>query len=337
MKKLFKILLMLLVTMIISSSGLVFAGDEQNPEIIDDEDDIFGPLIIDPSLFVRMQTIGRLKDIENFDFIDIVSAWFYENADEPDYLYTTVKLKNLEFKDDRGVYAMHWKYNDIAYGAGVHTYSNGDYQGFFAGESPRGAYNDIDGSFDIVNDKVIFRIPKLLIGYPSKGDILTETDAWTALRFKFEPSTWPYGGELAKDWAGYGKDYTIQYEPLGVPYMKGIYGVTGPNINVEYHYLLSAMDPEGEDLYYYIDWGDGTIDEWVGPYSSEEEPLILHIWKQKGYFTIKAKAKDVNGYESDWVSLDIYSYKAKIVNQPIIRFLENHPVLYKIIQHILNI
>ena len=337
MKKMCKIFLMMLVTFILSTSGVVIAGDEQNPEIIDEEDDIFGPLIIDPGLFSRMKTLGRLKDIENFDFLDIVSAWFYENADEPDFLYSAVKLKNLEFKDDRGIYAMHWMCNGIAYGVGVHTYSNGDYQGFFAGESPNGPFSKVGGSFDVQKGIVTFRFPKLLIGYPSKGDVLTETDAWTALRFKFEPSTWPYGGELAKDWAGYGKDYTIQYESLGVPYMKGIYGVTGPNINVEYNYLLSAIDPDDDDLYYYIDWGDGTVDEWVGPYSSEEEPLVLHVWKKNGYYTIKAKAKDINGYESDWVYLDIYSYKSKLINTPLLKFLEKHPIIYKIVQNILKL
>lgn len=337
MKKLYKIFLTLLITCVLFSSGFVLAGDEQNPEITDEVDDVFGPLVEDPSLFSRMKSLGRLSDIDNFDFIDIVSAWFYEEADEPDFLYSAIKIKDLEFKKDRGVYAMHWAYNDIKYDAGVHTHSNGDFANFFAGKSPNGPHSSISGSFDIENDIVTFRIPKLLIGYPSKGDILTQTDAWNALRFKIEPATWPYGGELAKDWAGYGKDYEIQYESLGVPYIETIYGATAPKKNNEYNYMFRAIDPNQDDIYYYIDWGDGTIDEEAGPFESEEDAIVTHVWTEAGEFNINAKAIDENGYESGWLTLNILVFSNKVVSKPIFKFLENHPILYKVIRYLLKI
>jgi hypothetical protein len=49
-----------------------------------------------------------------------------------------------------------------------------------------------------------------------------------------------------------------------------------------------------------FDWGDGTNSSWVGPYNSSVPGSASHAWDSPGNFSIKAKAKDVNGAESDW-------------------------------------
>ena len=35
-----------------------------------------------------------------------------------------------------------------------------------------------------------------------------------------------------------------------------------------YSYTLTTIDPDGDMVYYYIDWGDNTWTDWVGPYDS---------------------------------------------------------------------
>ena len=72
-----------------------------------------------------------------------------------------------------------------------------------------------------------------------------------------------------------------------------------------YDYNFSSTDPEGNDVYYYIDWGDGQLEDWIGPYKSGEEISIKHRWNRKGDFTIKAKTKDVFGDESEFSTLQI--------------------------------
>jgi hypothetical protein len=213
----------LLITTILPMTGTVLAGDEENPEIEDEEQedwDIFGPLIKYPSLF-RFFTLFGILDIESFDVIDIVSAWFYENPDEPEYLCTAIKLEDLEFINQRTIYSVHWKYDGTKYGVGIHTHSNGQYISCFAGEDRTRELYESVGSFDLENNIVTFKMLKEFIGNPQPGDILTKTFAWTALRFTFEPVTVLFGGELAKDYAPgvdeeagdpkYGKDYTIKY------------------------------------------------------------------------------------------------------------------------------
>jgi len=203
----------LLITTIIPITAM--AGDEQNPEILDETDDLFGIFTTNQKI-LNFFTKLKIFNIESFDFMDITSAWFYENPDKPDNLYTAIKLKNLDFINQRVIYSMHWVFEEKNYAVGVHVISNGEITGFFAGETfgifnRLGPYHDANGSFDLNDDTVIFEIPKNVIGNPEPGNILTRTDAWAGLRFIFEPLTIPLGGEVAKDWAGYGKDYIIQY------------------------------------------------------------------------------------------------------------------------------
>jgi hypothetical protein len=216
MKKIIGVLLcMLLITTTFTAK--VMAGDEQDPEIVDETNDLFGIFTRNIKILNFFTKLNIFK-IETFDFMDITSAWFYENPDKPDYLYTAIKLKNLDFINQRTIYAMHWEFEGKNYAVGTHIISNGEILGFFAGETfgifnknRYGPYHDANGSFDLENDIVFFEIQKNVIGDPEPGDVLTKTDAWTGLRFIFEPLTIPLGGEVAKDWAGYGRDYIIQY------------------------------------------------------------------------------------------------------------------------------
>ena len=132
MKKTIAVLIvfMLMMTVLKFTTGNVFAGDEENPEIKDETDDLFGIFARQPSLFNFFKSL-KIFDIETFDFMDIKSAWFYEVEGRPDYLYTAIKLKNLDFINQRTIYAVHWKHNEKSYAVAVHVYSDGAYKSFF--------------------------------------------------------------------------------------------------------------------------------------------------------------------------------------------------------------
>ena len=77
----------------------------------------------------------------------------------------------------------------------------------------------------------------------------------------------------------------------------------GPSLGktkVEYTYKSSTTDHEGNKIYYWFDWGDGTNSGWIGPYSSGEIAEITHSWIKKGAYNVKVKAKDEHGIESEW-------------------------------------
>lgn len=72
-------------------------------------------------------------------------------------------------------------------------------------------------------------------------------------------------------------------------------GVTGR----EYTYLCSAVDPDGDDLSYFFDWGDGTNSGWRGPYPEGAMGNASHIYHQ-GNYSIRVKVRDEMGAESSW-------------------------------------
>lgn len=90
--------------------------------------------------------------------------------------------------------------------------------------------------------------------------------------------------------------------------------ITGPaqgKPGNDYTYAFLSTDPENNQIYFFIDWGDGTNSSWIGPYTSGLEITKTHTWSEKGTYQIKAKAKDANGNEGDWGTYSVtmpYSY-----------------------------
>jgi hypothetical protein len=92
----------------------------------------------------------------------------------------------------------------------------------------------------------------------------------------------------------------IKSIPTSVPEKPTIEGPTNGDVGVEYPYTFVSTDPEGEMVSYYIDWGDGEFEDWVGPYPSGQEKTFYHDWTEIGSYDIKAKARNINEVEGDW-------------------------------------
>ncbi len=67
-----------------------------------------------------------------------------------------------------------------------------------------------------------------------------------------------------------------------------------------YNYTTQTTDPNNDKLYYKVDWGDGIISNWMGPYYSGEQISFSHQWKNNGTFQIKIKAKDAKNLNTEW-------------------------------------
>ena len=117
--------------------------------------------------------------------------------------------------------------------------------------------------------------------------------------------------------------------------------ITGPvkaKIKVATAYNFTTTDPNGDDVSYFIDWGDGTNSSWIGPYSSGMTVTQTHTWTVKGTYVISAKAKDSHGNESDWGTLSVSmpsSYEPQ--HEPILLWLfERFPHAFPILRHLLG-
>ena len=110
-------------------------------------------------------------------------------------------------------------------------------------------------------------------------------------------------------------------------------GPTNGEVGIPYPFRFNTTDPEGDDIYYYIDWGDGFYEEWIGPFSSGESKMVIHSWSQKGTYAIKAKAKDINGADSDGGELEVIIPRDKALFNPLLSELfEKLPLLRLIFQ-----
>jgi len=125
------------------------------------------------------------------------------------------------------------------------------------------------------------------------------------------------------------------YDPGNNPFPPDIIGVTNGTKGEEYSYTIVSTDPNGDDIYYYIEWGDGQIEDWFGPYPSGETAIAKHIWEEQGTYTIRAKAKDTNGFESDWAELEVSMPRNRAINTPFLDFLQHYPILYQLFQRLL--
>jgi predicted secreted protein len=122
------------------------------------------------------------------------------------------------------------------------------------------------------------------------------------------------------------------------PLKPTINGPASGTVNNEYPYTSSTTDPDGDQVYYLWDWGDGNSSGWLGPYNSGATCESNHTWATKGGYNIKVKAKDTFGAESPWsdpLSITMpYSYK------PILQFLklliERFPQAFLVVRQLLG-
>jgi hypothetical protein len=99
-----------------------------------------------------------------------------------------------------------------------------------------------------------------------------------------------------------------------------------------YNYTTSTNDPDGHDLYYFFDWGDGNNSGWLGPYISGNICKASHQWDLEGSYSIVVKAKDEYD-ESVWSDpLSITMPKNKAFNTYFLRFLEKLPNIFRLFQ-----
>lgn len=70
--------------------------------------------------------------------------------------------------------------------------------------------------------------------------------------------------------------------------------------NVVYSYETSAVDPNGNNVKYGFDWGDGSGITWTSFVRSGETASASHKYSSEGEYEIRAKAQDKKGLESNW-------------------------------------
>lgn len=94
----------------------------------------------------------------------------------------------------------------------------------------------------------------------------------------------------------------IENQPPSIPI---IGGQDQGKVGEPSEYEFIATDPNGNQMFYFVEWGDGTVQEWVGPHTSDDPISLTHTWDERGSYTLRAKAKDEFDEESDWANMEI--------------------------------
>ena len=115
-----------------------------------------------------------------------------------------------------------------------------------------------------------------------------------------------------------------------------INGETNGKTGVEYEYSFTSIDPEGDDVYYCIQWGDDLSEICIGPFQSGTEQKAKHTWTEKGTYTIKVKARDINEAESDWSTLTVSMPKNNFYNPILSRLFEHYSNIITIIKNLIG-
>lgn len=163
------------------------------------------------------------------------------------------------------------------------------------------------------------------IGPYASGTTVNASHIWTEIG-EYKIIVKAHDGKRESNWSE-ALIITIENDPPDAP---TITGETNGKVGVEYEYTFNATDPEGANVYYWIEWfEDDPSAKWEGPYASGKEITRNHTWYEKGTYTIRAKAKDVYGAESDWGTLKVTMPKNRIYinRQLILKILEQLPIL----------
>ena len=139
------------------------------------------------------------------------------------------------------------------------------------------------------------------------------------------------GGEMGLD------DILIYGEEVqNTPNAPTIDGPINGKVGTSYPYTFTSIDPDGDDVSYYIEWGDGYTTPWTEFRPSGVGYSESHSWDTQGNFVIQAKAKDIYGAESEWTTLTVTIPRDKVVNRPLLQFLQCHPNLFLILQKLIQ-
>ena len=104
-----------------------------------------------------------------------------------------------------------------------------------------------------------------------------------------------------------------------------ITGVTNGNKNTFYNYTFYATDPDNDEIFYLIHWGDGIVFNWLGPYKSGEKitkSYCFQLMPNQKYdeFIISARAKDIFDTYGEWGHLKVIISKNNQIEYDINKF-----------------
>ncbi len=123
------------------------------------------------------------------------------------------------------------------------------------------------------------------------------------------------------------------------PSPPNITGPTSGKVGMKYDFNFVSIDPEGNDIWYYVQWDDNSNRKWDGPYSSGTEITRTYRWMKRGAHTIKAKAMDWyadEGKTSEFeIKITIPRTRESYCKSLFMRFIDMFPIIQRLFNFII--
>jgi len=152
-----------------------------------------------------------------------------------------------------------------------------------------------------------------LAGYSSGSDHYSFWKNNFHAMFYYESSTTPYYHTSMDTIENMNIEYNVKNAKLIIATLCDLSQINDPpnipdvpngpsngRIRRDQYYSTSSIDPDGDNLFYKWNWGDGNFSDWLGPYTSGEICEASYKWIDQGEYGISVKVKDEFGGESDW-------------------------------------
>jgi hypothetical protein len=107
----------------------------------------------------------------------------------------------------------------------------------------------------------------------------------------------------------------------------------GPGYNLWYEF--NSSDPDGDDVRFHIDWGDGN-EEWTDYVPQSSDKTLPHTWVETGTYIITAYAEDTLGNIGLSATFTVVIPRNKAIINPFLNWLQCHPSLFPLLQKLIQ-
>ena len=125
-------------------------------------------------------------------------------------------------------------------------------------------------------------------------------------------------------------------EPPTAPLIDGpTTGIMGEPLT----YNFTSTDPDGDDIYYLVRWDWSCGGDQTSEYVPSGEPVSMtHTYNNKGTYSLRAVARDINQAESNWSELEVTIPRTRAPSYLWYQwFLELFPNAFPILRQLLGL
>ncbi len=133
-----------------------------------------------------------------------------------------------------------------------------------------------------------------------------------------------------------GSSWCLVQESNNGPNEPEIDGPPGGKTGQELTFVFNALDPDGDDVRFVIDWGDGNSDT-TDFVPSGTDKSVSHVWSVAGNYVISVYAEDIFGNMGPSTSFTIMIPRDKVVNNPFLIWFQNHPIVFPLLQKLIQL